>query len=361
MENKKIVNYYKKRQAVYRRRRIAALALILFVTALAVFLVVLTAKSCASREAEPVIVDTAPATPVTQQTDPAPVMPTVSRPSFTGSTKSFDSELVTGGSAVLISLDDNTVLAQRNANSVIYPASMTKVMTLIVAVESLESEENLDDKFTMTYEIIKPLVDADATRAGFKEGEEVSVRDLLYGLILPSGGDCAVALAEYTSGSEGEFVKLMNEKCAELGQKNTHFSNTSGLHDASNYTTPIEMAMIMDYAMQNELCKEVLSAVDYTTAKTPENPDGIELFSTMFSRMYGDEVEGVKIIAGKTGYTYEAGSCLVCYAEKDAKGYIFVDCNASSGWKTVYDSFAAYENYLPASLPPLNSESAVEN
>ena len=161
-----------------------------------------------------------------------------------------------------LDVTENKIIAGRSADARIYPASMTKVMTLIVAVENLNS---LDDKFTMTSEIIDPLYLDEATRAGFEPGEEVKARDMLYGLILPSGGDAAVGLAELISGSEEEFVKLMNEKCVEMGLKNTHFTNTSGLHNQDHYTTPVEQAMIMAYAMQNETCAEVLSTYQYTT------------------------------------------------------------------------------------------------
>ena len=249
--------------------------------------------------------------------------------------------------AILIDAETGVVISHRSGNAKIYPASMTKVMTVLVAVENIK---DFNATYEMTYEIIKPLVDADATRAGFKEGEDVKIIDLLYGLILPSGGDCAIALAEYISGSEEEFVKLMNAKCEELGLQNTHFSNTSGLHDENNYSTPADMAIIMKYAMENPICREVLSTYKYTTEKTEENPEGIELFSTMFSRMYGNEVEGVDIVAGKTGYTTEAGNCLVSYATKGEKSYICVLADGESKWKSIYDTFAVYEKYIPENV-----------
>lgn len=127
--------------------------------------------------------------------------------------------------AVLLDVENNTVLAQRDPDARIYPASMTKIMTLLVAAEHIE---NMDDTFTMTYEIIAPLIEAEASRAGFEEGETVSLKDLMYGIALPSGADATTAIAIYLCGSEDEFVKLMNEKVEELGLKNTHFTNASG-------------------------------------------------------------------------------------------------------------------------------------
>lgn len=98
---------------------------------------------------------------------------------------------------------------------------MTKIMTLLVAAEHIE---NMDDTFTMTYDIIAPLIDAEASRAGFEEGETVPLKDLMYGIALPSGADATTAIAIYLCGSEDEFVKLMNEKAEELGLENTHFT-----------------------------------------------------------------------------------------------------------------------------------------
>lgn len=252
------------------------------------------------------------------------------------------SEEILSPYVAVINVTDNKLVAGKNAETRIYPASMTKVMTLIVAVENLE---NLDNTFTMTSAIIDPLYRDSATRAGFEPGEAVTAKDLLYGLILPSGADSAVGLAEMISGSEEEFVKLMNKKCEELGLTHTHFTNTSGLHNEDHYTTPVEMAMILQYAMENETCAEILSTYQYTTQATEKHPEGILLTSTMFSRMYGNEVGGVEIKAGKTGYTQEAKHCLVSYAESDGKKYIAVTAGAEGKWNVIYDDFKLYGEF----------------
>lgn len=242
----------------------------------------------------------------------------------------------------VVDVTNNKLVAGRNAETRIYPASMTKVMTLIVAVENVKS---MDDKFTMTSEIIDPLYRDSASRAGFEPGEEVTARDLMYGLILPSGADGAVGLAQMIAGSEDAFVELMNKKCEELGLKNTHFTNTSGLHNENHYTTPVEMAMILEYAMNNETCAKILSTYQYTTEVTEKHPEGILLTSTMFSRMYGNEVPGVEIKAGKTGYTQEAKHCLVSYAESDGNKYIAVTAGAEGKWNVIYDDFKLYGDF----------------
>ena len=233
-----------------------------------------------------------------------------------------------------------------------YPASMTKMMTLIVAAEHAE---NLDDTFEMTTAITDPLFLENASVAGFLNGEQVTLRDLMYGLILPSGADCAVALALYTAGSEAAFADMMNEKVAELGLKNTHFMNPTGLHDENQYSTCHEIALILEYALRDDFMRTVLSTYKYTTEKTPQHPDGITLYSTMQSRMYGNEAPGMFILGGKTGYTTEAGTCLASYAvkydkdtekEDDLKsktpGYIFVSAHGGNVWAPIFDAINMY-------------------
>ncbi len=242
--------------------------------------------------------------------------------------------------AVLLDVDDNTILAQRDPDAKIYPASMTKIMTLLVAAENIE---NMDDTFTMTYDIIAPLIDAEASRAGFEEGETVPLKDLMYGIALPSGADATTAIAIYISGSEDEFVKLMNAKAEELGLENTHFTNASGLYDPNHYSTTTDIAMLMSAVMENDTCREILGTYQYTTSVTEQHPEGIPLESTMFSRMYGNEVTGITIEAGKTGYTDEAGHCLVSYAtDTEGKHFIAVTAKGPTYWRAVFDTFALY-------------------
>lgn len=241
----------------------------------------------------------------------------------------------------LLQVESGEIIAGRSCDARIYPASMTKVMTLLVVVENIDFSLT----YTFPYDILNELYLDEATVAGFEEDETVGVDDLLYGLILPSGGDAAIALARLTSGSEEEFAVLMNKKCDEMGLKNTHFANATGLHDNNQYTTPVEMAMIMEAAMSNPVCAKYLSTYEHTTAITPQHPEGINLVSTMFSRMYGDEEEGVRITAGKTGYTDQALHCLVSFAQKNGKHYIAVEAGAQDKWYTIFDSFAMYGDY----------------
>ncbi|MDE5648335.1 MAG: serine hydrolase, partial [Oscillospiraceae bacterium] len=268
---------------------------------------------------------------------------TVKYPNGLDTAKKFD-KLIASKYCILVDLENNKVLAERNADKKMYPASMTKIMTLIVAVENMKS---LDDTFTMTYEILNPLIEEDASIAGFEENETITIKDMLYGAILPSGADATVGLAEAIAGSETNFVRMMNEKVQEMGLKSTHFSNTSGLHDDNHYSTVLDMAVILEYALQNDLCREILSTYQYTTTKTKEHPKGILLESTMFSRMYGDEVENVTIEGGKTGFTSEAQHCMASFAIKNNKEYIVVTAMEDDKWGSVFDAFDIYEQYLP--------------
>lgn len=252
-------------------------------------------------------------------------------------------EGVESKNAILICVDDDRVVASRLSQERMYPASMTKVMSLIVAVESIT---DLTDTFTMTYEITDPLWEQNATVMGLKSGETVPLIDLLYGAILPSGADATQALAIYTAGDEEGFVEMMNEKAEEMGLLDTHFTNTSGLHNSEHYTTAYDMALILDYALNNEICREILCTYKYTTTKTPEHPEGIEMYSTMFNKVSSDQVENVTILGGKTGYTYEAGHCLVSAAEKNGKTYIAVTGGGETKYTPIYDIIEMYSEYI---------------
>ena len=276
-------------------------------------------------------------------------LPAYLRPAkYTDDTKNLS---IDSGYGILIDLDSNTVIASKGGDEKIYPASMTKVMTLIVAYENLSS---LDKTYTFNAEMLDELYLANASVAGFKAGETVSARDLLYGAILPSGGDATNALAELVAGSEEDFAFLMNEKVAELGLKNTHFVTASGLHHDDHYTTCHDMAKILEYAISKPEMREILSTYRYTTAPTAQHPEGILLTSTLYSRMKGDEVgEGFYVQGGKTGYTNEGKNCLCTFAANCREDesltakpqYILVTAFAVGEYAPVYDAIDVYGEY----------------
>lgn len=262
--------------------------------------------------------------------------------SVTDATKTLDLELYSEN-ALLIDLESNTVLVQKNADARIYPASMTKVMTVLVAAEHIE---NWDETFTMTQSIIDPLFLADASMAGFVHGEEVSMTELLYGAVLPSGAEATQALAIVTAGSEEAFAALMNEKAQELGLKDTHFVDASGLHDENHYTTLSDMAIIMQAALDNPHCREVLTSVNHTSPATAQNPEGVAMTNRFLYRIRPQQTGNVDIQAAKTGYTAQAMNCCVSYGiMENGRAAICVTAHAWTGDYCIADHLALYEVY----------------
>ena len=246
-------------------------------------------------------------------------------------------------SIIFINCKTNEVVASRSATERCYPASTTKIMTILTAVDHIT---DYDKTFTFTYEITDPLYIQDATVAGFSNQEAVNMTDMLYGAILPSGADATVGLALSIAGSEEEFVKLMNKKAKELGLKNTNFTNSSGLFNKNHYTTAEDMAVIVRAAMENDLCRKILSTYQYTTSATPQHPEGILLTSTMFSHMYGTEPEGADILGGKTGYVNESGYCLATFGKSDdGAEYVCVTLNGAGLWPSIYGQIDLYSEY----------------
>lgn len=246
-------------------------------------------------------------------------------------------------SIIVVNCDSNKVVAARNAQTRCYPASTTKIMTILTAVDYIT---DYNDTFTFSYEVIDPLYIQQATLAGFDNGEAVSMTNMLYGAILPSGADATAGLAIKIAGSEEEFAKLMNKKAKELGLKNTNFTNASGLFDKNHYTTAEDMAVIIRAAMKNEVCREVLSTYQYTTPSTPQNPEGILLTSTLFSHMYGTEPEGSDILGGKTGFVNESGYCIASFGVSDAgTEYVCVTLKGAGLWPSIYDQINLYTKY----------------
>jgi len=233
--------------------------------------------------------------------------------------------------AILVRLSDYSVLLDKNSKERVYPASLTKMMTAVVAIENLP---NLDEKIVLPTSMFKPLYQADASLAGFQGEEEVSARDLLYGALLPSGAECCLGLAEKAAGSEESFVKLMNQKAKQLGMSSTHFANTTGLHNENHYTTVQDLAVLLSYALKNNTFRQIFTTEEYNTAPTNKHADGVAFVSTMFQKLKSNEISGGKILGGKTGFTNEAGLCLASLAQKNGKEYILVTAGAKGNHAT---------------------------
>ncbi|MBO5364294.1 MAG: D-alanyl-D-alanine carboxypeptidase, partial [Clostridia bacterium] len=224
-----------------------------------------------------------------------------------------------GEAGILIDGKSGNVLYEVNSEKKMYPASTTKVMTALVALDAVKAGKvSLKQKVTVTAEMLEGLA-WDGSNMALKEGEIISFQNLLYGLMIPSGNDAAMAIAYAVSGSRAGFVDAMNNKAKKLGLKNTHFKNHHGLHDEEHYTTAADMAVIARAAMKNETFRSIVEIAHVKippTNLTEEeryyiNTNG--LVSTMrYSQYYYPGATGIK-----TGYTDEAGNCLVASAEKN--------------------------------------------
>ena len=329
-----------RRKKQRQRRRIQAILLFPFFTLLILLIVLLTAW--ASRQE--------PAPPESSASVPAAIqavsdLPEEEQPPYsaaeTEKTVQLGEELPSAH-AIVIDLGSGTIVAEKDADAVISPASMTKILTLLVAAEHLT---NLDDTFAITIDITDYCYVNDCSVVGFEVGERVSVRELLYGTILPSGADAALGLAAYVAGSQEAFVALMNEKLKELGLDATaHFTNCVGLYDPEHVCTVYDMAMILKAAMANPLCREILGARTYETAPTAEHPQG-QILSNWFLRRIEDKDTGnIEIIGAKTGYVVQSGSCAAsCGRDAGGSEYICVTANAYSSWRAIYDHVELYK------------------
>lgn len=221
-----------------------------------------------------------------------------------------------------------------------YPASMTKVMTAVIA---LQSGLDPDSTVTITDAMWAGLIEADASTAGFWPGDEVTVRELLYGVLLPSGADAVNALAFTISGSVDAFVAEMNRRAAELGMDSTHFTNPTGLPDEDHYSSARDMAVLMNYALSVPGFAEIIHARSYTTRPLSSAPDGVLLESTSWEYINNveDSFSIPGYLGGKTGYTRAAGRCLASAAEFNGMKLVLVT-GRSDGIGAIQDASIIY-------------------
>ena len=223
--------------------------------------------------------------------------------------------------------ESGQVLYEKNADVIIYPASLTKIMTAIVAIEE---NEDLQKHAMIDAKTIATFTAQHASMAGFKAGDLVTVEDLLYGTILPSGADATATLANVIAGSEAAFVSMMNDKARALGMNDTHFVNVSGLHDDEHVSSVRDLSKLFRYAIENPEFYKILTTRSYITAV----PDKLTMSSSLYTKLPG--VENA-ILGGKTGYTPEAGLCLASLIEKNGKRYLLVTTNATGHvWSEPY-------------------------
>lgn len=223
--------------------------------------------------------------------------------------------------AVLMERSSGEIIKEKNKEKKMYPASMTKMMTCIIGLERMK---DLDHRVTFSEDIFRKTRVQGASMAGFEAGETVTLRDLLYGAMLPSGAECCLQIARYLSGSEEQMTEMMNEKAAQIGMKHTNFTNTTGLHDQNHYSTAEDLAMLLNYALDNEQFREIFCTMSYQVSPTDIHPDGLTLNSTLYSYQDQMQLSNGMILGGKTGYTDQAGLCLASLAKINGREYILV-------------------------------------
>ena len=243
--------------------------------------------------------------------------------------------------AILIDLESNDIIAWKGARDRINPASMTKILTILVAAEQVG---DLEDTFTITLDITDYSYVNGCSNAGFARDEEVTVRDLFYGTILPSGADAALALACYVAGSQEAFVELMNQKARELGlSSSARFANCIGLYDPDNVCTVYDMAMILWAAMENNVCRTFLTERNRVLPPNGVREEELDLSNWFIRRIEDHMPEGLAVLGAKTGYVSMAGSCAASFAQsRDGREYICVTAKASGGWQCIFDQAAIY-------------------
>ena len=215
--------------------------------------------------------------------------------------------------------DTGEIIIHKNMDEQFYPASITKVLTALV---TLENCDNLDDTITFSdWAINSCTANSSTMPPKGMVGEQMTVRDVLYGMLLSSGNECANALAEYIGGDINTFAEMMNEKAKELGATNSHFVNAHGLHDPNHYTTPHDMALIYQAALENPTFREIDSTATYTIPAT--NMTGARALS-MGHKMVNGQLPFEGVFAGKTGNTAEAGRTLLTAAERNGHTLISV-------------------------------------
>lgn len=243
---------------------------------------------------------------------------------------SFNGDDVDSEAGVLFSLSDNKVLYSKNAFERLYPASTTKIMTALIAIKY----GNLDDVVTVTEDAV--ITEAGATLADIKPGDVLTMEQLLYGLMLPSGNDAGAAIAVHMCQSIDDFARLMNEEAARLGATGTHFVNPHGLHDENHYTTAYDMYLIFNEALKYPKFREVTGAVTYNAEykdKDGNNVTKVWEGGNWYLTGKRPTPEGLTVFSGKTGTTQAAGCCLVMASREGDEGgdeYVSIVMKAKS-------------------------------
>ena len=241
---------------------------------------------------------------------------------------SYDPDFATSRAAALFDLNDREVLYSKEAFERMYPASITKVMTALVAIK----EGDLKSRVLVTDDAV--ITEPGATLCGIEPGDTLTLEQLLYGLMLPSGNDAGAAIAVHMAGSIDAFADMMNEEAASLGATGTHFVNPHGLNDPDHYTTAYDLYLIFNEALKYPVFRQVIGTTAYTANYHNKNSEAVSKTwkgGNWFMTGERDTPDGLKVFGGKTGTTKAAGYCLIMATKDDSdKEYISVVLNADS-------------------------------
>ena len=244
---------------------------------------------------------------------------------------------ITSDNVILYNLNDNSILYEQDSEEKVQIASLTKIMTTIVAIENIK---DLNEEIVITKEIFKGI--EDYSKMGLKVGDKLTYKDLLYGVMLPSGADAVNAVAINLTGSVDNFVKLMNEKVKSLNLKNTKFDNPIGMDSKNNYSTAKDISTILLYSLKNETFKEIFYTKQY---KIPNLNLNLKSTLLSYSRYLGLGTE--YIMGAKSGFTDEAGLCLASVANYDDVNYLLIVVGADTANRAnaVKDTLEIYDHY----------------
>ena len=247
--------------------------------------------------------------------------------------------------AILIDMQTGEIILEMNAHSKMYPASMTKMMELLVAADQL-TEEDLQKEVTLSKAASCYAYDNECSVAGFETGEELTMEQLLYGTILRSGGEASYELAVQVAGSMEDYAELMNAKAEEIGiGESSHFVNTVGIYDDEHYSTVYDMAVILKNVMDDPVAREVITHSSFKIEPTNKHENGYTISNKFLKRIASEDLPG-EVIAAKTGYIKQARSCAASYyVASDGREYICVTGKAPGSQKCIDDHVKLYKTY----------------
>lgn len=282
---------------------------------------------------------------------PSAVSATEADASVSAGCHSVDGQVPLGGTEKIVDTSNavfvyertsGTLIYSYNADEIIYPSSMVKMMTALVALEN----GNLDDVVTVTRSALDSVA-IGSVSAGLVRGEEISLRDLLYCMMVASANDASAVIAEYIGGSQENFIRMMNEKAVSIGCTDTNFSNVHGLHDADTYTTVRDICRIVLEGLENESFKAMFEAETYTVPATNKSEERFVvttnyMMSTEETKRYFD----ARVTGGKTGATDQAGRCLAVTADVKGMDVVAIVMGAKATYEVeglVLKTFGSFE------------------